>query len=774
MKRPAAVTPEGRPRKARVSSPSPLMAQSDDALFGVHIGVPPLDFPGLRAQLRDGEASIAIAALRGLYKELSVWKEDAKVYARCYHRTRKTDVLFGLFNAVHILHRRTEGALSESTGKHYAFVVVLEGSVVLSVDNKDGQVQPPGNILFVATRSWHVGARGTGGATVAVAFLEPVEGRSNRKHLEKMLRELADSQAQVKEPRLQRRPSEVATAGAVVHADSARDGQVALAGAVVDAAAGAVAAVAAKSGGEKCEWTGAQSSVCVGRPPVTRVALKLGMRTRWPEHRGVLLHRFYLSEKTAPLKQWRELLLTWPPSFLQYVWTYSEAEFEEIAGEVSNAVRMDASRLLSAEVFGSLRRAGHPIPLLKDLIQFKALHAFGGWFADLDFAYLRDGGMWHAPLVWAELHAGRSQAGRGKSLRLVLPGEAGFSSDGEVNALFFAEPERQGDGYEKGDDKVMVHGGQRMAVNFGLAWGRAGAVIFRGVVGRLEQNTRDQREAWTRDAVPANKRMDSHWLQNQVDVQHILRGRPDVRIAPPRFAFPLPRFLRRLPTACVAINGAAVQPPALATAAASALCLWSGVWKQELAAAVLEQAKVAASEEKLAERSVGAAVGAAVPECGSRGGSCASGSAADPGGGSRGGSCGPGQAGREQLEAAAADEEAFAETLSILHHRAFALLAEGGADLVLAHLCISSAIGFASSCWSAAWSRLHLSAPAMAYGCLCMAAKLHWLKDTGANGLACQAFLWESWGEALQIAIGDRQGVRQRCEAACLVAGFSS
>jgi len=62
----------------------------------------------------------------------------------------------------------------------------------------------------------------------------------------------------------------------------------------------------------------------------------------------------------------------------------------------------------------------------------------------------------------------------------------------------------------------------------------------------------------------------------------------------------------------------------------------------------------------------------------------------------------------------------------------------------------------------------------MAYGCLCLAAKMHWQKDTGANGLACQAFLWESWGEALQIAIGDRQGVRQRCEVACLVAGFSS
>ena len=68
--------------------------------------------------------------------------------------------------------------------------------------------------------------------------------------------------------------------------------------------------------------------------------------------------------------------------------------------------------------------------------------AFGGWFADLDIAYLRDGGMWRGPVVWAETHVGRSVTGRGRGLRLVLPGSAGLSPDGEVDARFFAEPER--------------------------------------------------------------------------------------------------------------------------------------------------------------------------------------------------------------------------------------------------------------------------------------------------------------------------------------------
>ena len=169
----------------------------------------------------------------------------------------------------------------------------------------------------------------------------------------------------------------------------------------------------------------------------------------------------------------------------------------------------------------------------------------------------------------------------------------------------------------------------------------------------------------------------------------------------------------------------------------------------------------------------GSCSGDAVPGGDSRGGSCGSGGAAVPGGGSRGGSCGSGQAGPLQGEAAAAGEEAFAQTLSILHQRAFALLADGGADLVLGHMCVSSAIGFASSGWSGALSRSHLNARAMAYGCLCLAAKMHWQKDTAANGLACLAHLRDSWGEALEIPIGDRQAVRQRCEGACLSAGFS-
>ena len=149
----------------------------------------------------EGDTPLAIAALRSLFNELSLWREDRKLYARCYYRVRGEVVLFGLFNAVHILHRRTAGLLCDSTEKLYSFVVVLEGSVFMSVDNKANEALEPGKTLFLDARyTWQVHARGTVAqpATVAFAFFEPLERRPNRKHLEKTVQELADSMPPVK------------------------------------------------------------------------------------------------------------------------------------------------------------------------------------------------------------------------------------------------------------------------------------------------------------------------------------------------------------------------------------------------------------------------------------------------------------------------------------------------------------------------------------------------------------------------------------------------
>ena len=129
---------------------------------------------------------------------------------------------------------------------------------------------------------------------------------------------------------------------------------------------------------------------------------------------------FFHPHEAAPLDQWRELLRSWPASFLQYVWTYSDEAFDSLACEACNAVRVDASRIVPIDKFDKLRAQGYPIQLLKELIQFGILQVFGGWFADLDIVLVRDG-MWEDPAGWAFQHGGRCMGRPGLAGRLVYP-----------------------------------------------------------------------------------------------------------------------------------------------------------------------------------------------------------------------------------------------------------------------------------------------------------------------------------------------------------------
>ena len=237
---------------------------------------------------------------------------------------------------------------------------------------------------------------------------------------------------------------------------------------------------------------------------------------RWPQHRGVLLHRFFHPDEGASVEQWRELLRTWPASFLQYVWTYTETAFDSLAGEAPNAVRMDASRILPLDEFQRLRAEGYPIQLLKDSIQFGILQVFGGWFADLDMVMLRDG-VWDDPVEWAGEHAGRFLAKPGSAGRLVCPRDPEFSAGGDVSALFFSELERAGpDKYAKKDEKVIVCGDRRLAVNFGLVWARAGSPVCDLAVQRLREITRKQQKAFIRPCRTENVRLHPCWSHNQL------------------------------------------------------------------------------------------------------------------------------------------------------------------------------------------------------------------------------------------------------------------
>ena len=741
--------------------PPRLFPDCDDGLFVVQLGVPPRCATGLIAHCHAGKDAMALAAMSTLWAQFELWKSERKLYDRCYYRVRvqEAPLLFGIFNAVRLFSRQAPGAMWEQEGKlSFAFLVVLEGTVRVEIDRHTGNLDA-GNMVFMHGKTVRLSSPGacTAAVRVAVAFLEPIRERPDLARLQKVVASLAAAATQA-----QARIVSLDAAATVALGTPTQQRLEASPPPVPQGSAGAGAvgkspgaswAETMECGKELTKPVDLQEVVAhyqpsVGsRPPPTRDARQQGMGMRWSQHRGVLLHRFFVSHADAPVKQWRELLRTWPCSFLQYVWTYREADFDELAGEVINTVRMDASLLLPLAEFEKLRGLGHPIQLLKDLIQLRSLQAFGGWYADLDIAWLRDG-MWHTPHEWAEMHAGCLLPSKTEAARLACPGDCGFSPGGAVTALFFTESERVGDGYSKKGSKVISFGDWRVAVNLGLMWAQTGAPVIDLAIRRLREVCQRQEKAWLRPSRPDNPRMHPNWLQNQLAVQDLLSKCGGVRIAPPHAAFAMPRYLRRCPAQECILHGTRLQPVGPATASSFALCVWTDVWVEGLGCEVLRQAQAAVTESGASHgESCGAehATAHAVASC------------------TRGGGEGEAQA----------EGALLIQVVGILHRQGFEAFSQAGADLVLAHKCVSSAIGFANACETGALASLRLSAATVAYGFLCLAVKMHWPQNTLANGLARRELIWQ-WcgGGGVNAAPAQRQSARRSCEACSLMGGF--
>ena len=292
--------------------------------------------------------------------------------------------------------------------------------------------------------------------------------------------------------------------------------------------------------------------------------------------------------------------------------------------------------------------------------------------------------------------------------------------------------------------------------------GACGSLVCDLAVQRLREITRQQQRAFLRPCRTENVRLHPCWLRNQLSVQEILRGRTDIRIAQPQFAFPLARFLRRLPTNDCVLYGARMQDLGTTTAASVAVCLWSGAWAPSLAAEVLQRVQEMKAAATDAARPHGESCGEVVEaeRPARHGESCGSSGSSAP-------------VARTGGEGSASGEDALLiQVVRILHQQGFDLFSQAGADLILAHRCVAAAIGFAIACNAGALANLGFSAPALAYGFVCAGAKAHWPQDTLANGLASLKHLRARWGASLAIPDAQRSRVRFECERVSFVGGF--
>ena len=267
---------------------------------------------------------------------------------------------------------------------------------------------------------------------------------------------------------------------------------------------------------------------------------------------------------------------------------------------------------------------------------------------------------------------------------------------------------------------------------------------------RLQQNALKQHRSFTRPGRTENVSLHPSWLRNQLSVQDGLCECKDVSVAPPHFAFPFPRELRRLPTEKCVLHGARVHEFDKSIAESVAVCMWSGVWLDTFATEVLAKvlgAKAAAEEKR-------------------RGQSCAEVAEKDrqaP----HGESCGA-------SSSFGGEEEGFwLKVMVILHQQGFELFSQAGADVILAHKCVSEAIGFAGACRARPLMRMGVTPAAAAYGFVCLAGKMHWPQDTRANGLASLVHMRAWWGSALRIPPEKRLAVRSLCEKLALEGGFA-
>ena len=485
---------------------------------------------------------------------------------------------------------------------------------------------------------------------------------------------------------------------------------------------------------------------------------------------------------------------TWPPDMLQYVWTFAEADFDTLAGRLPNAVRMDAGVLMGPEEVEAYRKMKLPIPLLKDIVQFRCLAAYGGWWADLDICWLRPG-VWKSPQEWAEANASPVVKARGSKGRLVSPGNAtGADADAlarsrDLEVLFFTEEERQEGAWAKGTQKLFTLGGRLVSLNLGLMWARAESPLLAEIDREFTDLWRRGSKVWQR-APRTTVRQETRWSEHQLRVMDRLVGRSRIRLAPPSAAFCLPRWLTSVPWHGAVLYGVRIPAADIALASAVALCTWTGGWKLQFISDLLLVAREAVpnfvcnpwDDASLARRpgelgrcgiahgTKSVARAARNPELDSsevgHGESCAAASSEV----THGASCAAEAQGpppeRGAAERPGVESAEMVAVMALLHRQGLQLLSRVGVDLVLAHQALASAIGFVAACGQEPLRLLPQSTTAVAYGFLCLAQKFHWPWNYADSGLLAPGAVWSIWARELQLPSAEAAAARRLCELA--------
>ena len=269
----------------------------------------------------------------------------------------------------------------------------------------------------------------------------------------------------------------------------------------------------------------------------------------------------------------------------QFVWTDDVDEAQRFfSPPMENVFFRDASLLAALETAGIPVASNMSVPHRKDILSLRALHAYGGFWADLDVLCLVDNmlmrsGCGEYELVLFTEHERRT-GWKAKSSRLSVPLER-LSTCGQVSGETCSSVSSSQRGHLL---KSVGVGLGPCSVNLGLLYARQGSPL-------VAQAERELHDSWRKRPphvlVEKSARDDSrhakHWCRNQEIVQALGVKNTTVLIVEPQVAYGFPRWLKQWDAQRDGgVTCFGVQLHSMMTLAEEALCvnIWTGVWPQ--------------------------------------------------------------------------------------------------------------------------------------------------------------------------------------------------
>ena len=256
-----------------------------------------------------------------------------------------------------------------------------------------------------------------------------------------------------------------------------------------------------------------------------------------------MVHRLVVDCKAltpATRSRWAASVRSWREPWLQVLWVYdlADANYIEAGKSGSHLLIRDASLILSRAEWLEWKARGFPTPLIKDLFQFKCLHMFGGWWADMDYFNLR-----------------------------AKPPAASWST-----LLLGSEYERRTSSYSKSPDNTINLGGQSVSINLGIMWAERGSPL-------LMEAQHKARALWQKGKVWHKDR----YLDHQLLIHREFAVPKRAEMMNPMLTSPFPRWYEKWQSQSESRQVFGVKLPSMETIRKDGFAcnVWDGWWSQE-------------------------------------------------------------------------------------------------------------------------------------------------------------------------------------------------